>query len=103
MEETVGREAILDFIRRNRGYLAAHFHVRKIGLFGSFARGDQRPESDIDLVVEFEENTPDLYDLKMELREFFGNRFHRRVDVAREKYLKPYARDQVLGEAVYVE
>lgn len=103
MEEMVGRDMILEFIRRNRGYLSAHFHIRRIGLFGSFARGDQGPESDIDLVVEFEENTPDLYDLKAELREFFGSFFHREVDVAREKYLKPYARKQILSEAVYVE
>jgi uncharacterized protein len=103
MEEAIKKENILDFIQRNREYLSAHFHVRKIGLFGSFARGEQRPESDIDLVVEFEENTPDLFDLKAELREYFGRRFHREVDVAREKYLKSYARDEIFSEVVYVE
>ncbi len=103
MEEVIEREAILDFIRQNREYLSAHFHIRKIGLFGSFARGEQRPESDIDLVVEFEENTPDLFDLKAELREFFKSFFHCEVDIAREKYLKPYARNRILSEAVYVE
>jgi predicted nucleotidyltransferase len=103
MEEAVKREAILDFIRQNREYLSTHFHVRKIGLFGSFARGEQRPESDIDLIVEFEENTPDLFELKNELREFFGKRFHRKVNVARENYLKPYVRERVLSEVVYSE
>ena len=94
---------IVAFIRQNREYLETHFHIMKIGLFGSFARGDQKPDSDIDLIVEFEDNTPDLFDLKAELREYFGHRFHREVDVAREKYLKPYARDEILSEAVYVE
>ena len=101
--ETAEKESVLEFIRENREYLLKHFHIRKIGLFGSLSRNEQRPESDIDLVVEFEENTPDLYDLKEELREFFGQRFHREVDVAREKYLKPYARKVILSEAGYVE
>ena len=103
MTEKVEKEAVLNFIRENREFLARHFHIRKIGLFGSFARDEQRPDSDIDLVVEFEENTPDLYDLKEELREFFRSRFHRGVDIAREKYLKPYARKEIMSEAVYVE
>jgi uncharacterized protein len=103
MEDAVRQEVILAFIRLNRGSLAEQFHICKIGLFGSFARNEQKPESDIDLVVEFEENTPDLYDLKEELRTFSNQRFYRGVDVAREKYLKPYVRNQILSEAVYVE
>ena len=97
------KDDIVSFIQENRAVLKDRFSVTKNGLFGSFARGDQTPESDIDLIVVFEENTPDLFDLKAELREYFGRRFHREVNVAREKYLKPYARDEILSEAVYVE
>ena len=97
------KDDIVSFIHENRGVLRDRFSITKIGLFGSFARGDQKLESDIDLIVEFEENTPDLYDLKAELREFFRSNFQREVDVAREKYLKPYARDSILSEVVYIK
>lgn len=103
MAEALKSDTVLDFIRDNRGYLAEHFHIRKIGLFGSVVRNEQRSGSDIDLIVEFDDNTPDLYDLKSELRQFFGERFNCSVDIAREKYLKPYARELILSEAVYVE
>ena len=47
------KQDILNVLYQNRSYLTA-LGVRKIGLFGSFVRGEQRPESDIDLLVEFE-------------------------------------------------
>ncbi len=53
--------------------LPIKFHITKIGIFGSFARGEQNKESDIDLIVEFEDDTQNLYDLKLDIKEFFKN------------------------------
>ena len=59
---------ILDYLSINKNRLIKEYHLTKIGLFGSFARGEHTDSSDIDLVVEFEPNIPDLYTLKSQLK-----------------------------------
>lgn len=99
----INKEDILAFVRQNRHYLKEHFYIKRIGLFGSFVHDEQTEESDIDIIIELEDNTPGIYELKEELRAFFGNQFQRDVDIAREKYLKSYVKAQINNEAVYVE
>lgn len=91
------------FIRQNRHYLKEHFYIKRIGLFGSFVHNAQTDDSDIDIIIELEGNTPSIYELKEELRAFFGRQFQREVDIAREKYLKSYLKAQINKEAVHVE
>jgi len=93
----------LAFIRQNRHYLKEHFYIKRIGLFGSFVHNAQTDDSDIDIIIELEGNTPSIYELKEELRAFFGRQFQREVDIAREKYLKSYLKAQINKEAVHVE
>ena len=97
------KDQILLFLTKNKGLLRERFHVVKIGLFGSYARGDQNSKSDIDLVVEFEENTQDLFELKIRLKEFIKNSLGTEVDICREKYIKPRIRKSILKETVYVD
>lgn len=78
--------------------LCHRHHVRKLALFGSILREDFRPESDIDVLVEFEPGqTPGLafFTLQEELAALFG----RRVDLNTSADLSPYFRDQVLAQA----
>jgi len=99
----IKKEDILAFIRQNRHYLKEHFYIKRIGLFGSFVHNAQTDDSDIDIIIELEGNTPSIYELKEELRAFFGRQFQREVDIAREKYLKSYLKAQINKEAVHVE
>lgn len=78
-------------------------HVRRLALFGSALRDDFRPESDVDVLVEFEPGrTPGLafFAMQEELSEMIG----RNVDLNTRDWLSPYFRDDVLREAedVYV-
>lgn len=93
---------ILNFLRHNREYLARNYHITKIALFGSFARNEQSENSDVDLLFEFEEGTQNVYDLKENLKAFLSASFERNIDLAREKYLKPYAKEEILKDALYV-
>lgn len=95
------RDQILSFISQNKKMLLERFHITRIGLFGSYARDEQKDSSDIDLLVEFEENTPDLYDLKLQLKDFFKQRFGIETDICREKYIKPRIKKTILKETVY--
>ena len=95
------RDQILKFLTQNKKLLRDNYHIVRIGLFGSYARGEQNPNSDIDLLVEFEENTQDLYDLKIQLKEFFHIQLGINADICREKYIKPRFRSSILKETVY--
>jgi len=74
----------------------------KTGCFGSYARNEQTSASDLDLLVEFEDNTPNLSGVKDVLRKEMQSVFRVPVDICREKYIKPIFRQQILNDAVYV-
>ena len=96
------KKEILDFIRREKENLLRKYHLTKIGLFGSFARDEQKAGSDIDLIVEFEPGTENLYEIKEEIRKVFQEQFHSEIDVCREKYIKPYYKEQILEDAIFI-
>ena len=91
------------FLAQNKKLFRDKFHIIRIGLFGSYARDEQNIDSDIDLLVEFEDNTQDLYDLKLQLKDFFLKTLGIEIDICREKYIKPRIKKQILKEAVYAD
>jgi hypothetical protein len=78
--------------------IAARHGVRRVRVFGSFARGDASATSDIDLLIEAGPRTPPWFPggLLVDLEEELG----RRVDVAEEGSLDPLIRDRILREAI---
>lgn len=78
--------------------IAARHGARNVRVFGSIARGEGGPESDVDLLVSFEPGRSllDLIGLKHEVEDLV----HRPVDVVTDRALSPYIRDEVLAEAV---
>jgi uncharacterized protein len=96
-------EEILMFITRNKSFLRERFHILRIGIFGSYARGEQHVNSDVDLLVEFEEGTKNLFELKIQLKEFFKTQLEIETDICREKYIKPRIKSCILKEIIYAE
>jgi predicted nucleotidyltransferase len=96
------KEEILDFLSENKSELLSKYHLSKIGLFGSFSREEATEKSDVDIIVDFKENVVDVYGIKTALKKYLSETFNRSVDLAREKYLKPYAKKQILEDAIYV-
>lgn len=99
----LNKQTVINTLRKQRPQLASNYHVSEIGLFGSFAKGQETPDSDIDLLLEFEGSQADLYTLKNELRQHLSELFNRKVEIARKRYLKPYARERILNEVIYVD
>lgn len=97
------QQDILEFISNNRDLLREKFHVTRIGIFGSYARKEQTIQSDIDIIVDFEVNTQNLFELKLQLKQFFKDEFNIDVDICRERYIKPRFRKRIENEAIYVE
>jgi len=86
----VDRQKITEFCRRH--------HIRRLAFFGSVLRNDFGPESDVDVLVEFEPgHVPGLAFLSME--EELSRILGRKVDLNTPGFLSSYFRDQVLAEA----
>jgi len=76
------------------------FHVKSIALFGSVARDEARPDSDIDLLVEFDESPVSLFDF-VALHDFLEQLFARKVDLVQRGTVKRQLRERVYGEAIH--
>ena len=91
----------LDKLHRMRSgiyRIARKHHVRKVYVFGSCARQEETPESDIDILIEptAEATLFDFMDIQDELEKLLG----RKIDVVSKRGLHPYLREDVLKEAV---
>lgn len=96
---TYQKNQILDLLHREAVFFH-HSGVRRIGLFGSTVRGEDREDSDLDFLVEMEKPTFDSYmDVKLRLEDLF----HRKVDLVLSHRLKPRIRQRILDETVYAQ
>jgi hypothetical protein len=93
------KEDILNVLEHNRFHLQG-LGVRRIGLFGSFLRGQQRPDSDIDLLAEFEPGRK-TFDAFMELALFLESALQHRVELVTLESLSPYIGPHILMEVEY--
>ena len=96
----MNRQEILDRLRQNERALRAR-GVTHAALFGSRARGDERPDSDADIMIEVDpEAHITVYDY-VGLKEYVASLFDGRVDVVDRNSLKPYVRPAATADAVY--
>ena len=87
---SIDRDSVTAFCRRH--------HIKRLALFGSVLRDDFRPDSDVDVLVEFQPgHVPGLDFVTIE-REFSGLLQGRRVDMVTPKFLNPRIRDHVSDE-----
>jgi uncharacterized protein len=91
------REEVLQLIEQNQVVLR-RLGVRRLGLFGSCARGETTAGSDLDFVVEFSDTSFDAY---MDLKSFLEDLFHSRVDLVTFSAIKPRLLPIIQREAVY--
>lgn len=79
------QKEITGILRRNFPYQRDNYGVKRIGLFGSFAKGIQREDSDIDILVEFEKPVGFKF---IELAEYFEKLLGKRVDMLTSEGIK---------------
>ena len=93
---TMNREEIFDKIVR----ILKRRGARKIAIFGSYARGEEAPDSDVDVIVEFSgrKSLLDLVGIELELSDELGNK----VDLLTEKSISPYLIDRIRNEMVVI-
>ncbi|MCK9441294.1 MAG: nucleotidyltransferase family protein [Methanothrix sp.] len=91
---------ILDIIKSHADDIKTRFSVRRIGIFGSFARGEQKDSSDIDILVEFEKPTFKNF---MNLSFYLEDLLQRKVDLVTVKGLHPRIRPYVEKDLIWSE
>jgi len=98
----ITKNDILKFLRSNKKFFKQKYNINKIGIFGSIARDEQNENSDIDIILEFDEATTDLFGKKLELKDFFKTKFNCEVDICREGAIKPVFKNLILKDAIFV-
>lgn len=95
------REDILAYLKENKVLFQESYGIRKIGLFGSFARNEQNDKSDLDILIDMDPKTESIFDKRILLRDLLMKKFSRNVDICHEQAIKPVFRDLILKEAIY--
>lgn len=95
----IDKDYIIEFLKQRKDFLRENYGVTKISLFGSYARGEETEESDIDFFVEM---PPDFFK-RCELIEYLEQQFNRKVDVVRKhSNIRKRFLEELEKEAIYV-
>src|SRR3990170_5919001 len=93
-------DEITEILKEHKKEIGERYKVKEIGVFGSFARGEQRKSSDVDILVEFEE-TPDVFQL-IDLEDYLQELLKKKVDLVRKRAIRPELKGVILKEVVNI-
>ena len=88
-------------LQEHKNYLVEKFGVIEIAIFGSYARGEQREDSDVDLIVDFKEGYK-TFDNYMDLKFYLEELFSKKVDLVIKSAINPRIKPFIIEEAIYV-
>lgn len=92
---------IIMFLQTHKAEMAQRFGVVSVGLFGSYARGDAREDSDIDIAIEITSEKKSLSNY-LGVRRYLEQQLGKTIDLGIESTLKPLAREMVAKEIIHV-
>ena len=90
----------IEILKKHEGIIRQKYGVKKIGILGSFARGEEKESSDIDILVNFEKGAK-TFDNFMELKFFLEDLFGKKVDLVTFEALRPQLKEVILREVAY--
>ncbi|MFA6143976.1 MAG: nucleotidyltransferase domain-containing protein [Sulfurimonas sp.] len=94
------KEEILHYLKLHQDEFKSKYQISKMALFGSYARGENREDSDVDIAIETQLSD---YFVLYDFKETLENRFHTKVDVIRLRdKMNLSLKNRILREAIYV-
>jgi len=93
-------EEVKNKLFKQRTDIIKRFHVKKIGVFGSFVQNKQTKKSDIDILVEFKRGHKDFFNY-MRLKYYLEESLGRKVDLVIKEAVKSELRERIFNEVVY--
>ena len=98
----MSKDAIIEILKREKPFLVKTHHISELGLFGSFARGEDTTSSDVDILIEFEPQARiSLFDLTS-TKHYLEDSFGRSVDIVHKKMIKPALKKEILDSVVMI-
>jgi uncharacterized protein len=99
--ENLSTDEIITYLRQNMPLLNERFGVIRLGIFGSFARGEQSVTSDIDMVVEMDKDRKNIHSF-LKLKRFLEEEMSIEIDLGFEHSLRPAIKEKVIKQIIYV-
>lgn len=94
------KQTIIETIKAEKPYLEAQFGLEEIGLFGSYARGEEQPDSDVDILVKMKDKSLKGF---VGIIDYLQSKIHRKVDlVPQNKYLSQRFLNLISKDIIYV-
>ena len=93
-------DKIKNILIKEKNKLKKDFYIKKIGIFGSFVRGEEKKPSDVDILVDFS-RIPGLLKF-IEIEEYLSKLLKIRVDLVMKSSLKPNIGQHILNEVIYL-
>ncbi len=91
---------IQDTFKHVRPFLYDKYKIKELGIFGSYARGEEQLNSDIDILIDYTE-APDLFQM-MELEDYLSGLIGIKVDVVTINGLRPRPKERILKETIFL-
>jgi len=95
------KEEVLKYLRENKEYFKKKYGVEKIYLFGSVARGEDKENSDIDIMIEFIDFKSNTFDNYYGFLEELEKKFKRKIDLVIKGAIKPIVFEYVKKDLIY--
>ena len=96
----MGKEEIKNIVSKNLPAIKEKYHIKQMGIFGSVVRGEEKSDSDVDILVEF--SSPIGFFDFIRLETHLSNILNKKVDLVSKKAIKPIIRNSILDEVIYV-
>jgi uncharacterized protein len=93
-------EEIQKILSQYKPIIQEKYKVSELGIFGSYVRSEQNEESDVDLLIDYEE-APSLLQL-IDLENYLSDHLGIKVDVVTKRGLKPRIKERILSQVIYV-
>jgi hypothetical protein len=91
---------IKNTLNKNKSFIFEKYHVERLGIFGSYIRGEQTDDSDIDILVEFKKDGKDFFNY-LRLKKFLEQNFDKKVDLVMKEAIKLKLKKIILDEVQY--
>lgn len=91
---------IQQILQKHKTEISRKYKIKEIGIFGSFARGEQKKRSDVDILVEYRK-LPDLLEF-INLELYMEQLLKKKVDLVEKGGIRPELKERILKEAIYI-
>lgn len=97
---TINKNIVFKILKENKDKIS-NCGIKRIGLFGSYVRGEQKKESDLDFLVEFDKGKK-TYRNFIEINQLMKQLFNKKIDIVTKESLSPYIGPYIKKEVEYV-